>query len=75
MRTVLPASAVLSTKDGLRIAIVEAGTVKLKPVVVERDNGTEIEIASGLGPNDDVIATPRPFVTEGEKVKTSAPSP
>jgi membrane fusion protein, multidrug efflux system len=73
---VLPASAVLSTKDGLRIAVVEAGgTVKLKPIVVERDNGTEIEIASGLGPSDDVIATPKPFVTEGEKVKTSAPPP
>jgi membrane fusion protein, multidrug efflux system len=72
----LPASAVLSTKDGLRIAVIESGdTVRLKPIVVERDNGTEIEIASGLDAKDAVIVSPRPFTSDGQKVKAVPAQP
>lgn len=72
----LPASAIISGKDGLRVATVDAaGVVHFKPVVLERDNGSELEIASGLAPTDDVVASPRPFLRDGERVKSSSSKP
>jgi RND family efflux transporter MFP subunit len=71
----LPASAIISTKEGLRVASVDAQSrVRLKAVVIERDNGSEVELASGISPEDDVIASPRPFLSEGEPVKAVRPA-
>ncbi|HWA72347.1 MAG TPA: efflux RND transporter periplasmic adaptor subunit [Polyangiaceae bacterium] len=72
----LPASAVIGSKDGLRVATVDArGLVKLNPIVIERDNGSEVEIASGISPEDTIISSPRPFLSEGEQVKPALPNP
>jgi membrane fusion protein (multidrug efflux system) len=72
----LPASAVISTKEGLRVATVDAaGVVHLKPIVIERDNGAEVEVADGLSASDSIVASPRPFLSEGARVKTAATRP
>lgn len=66
----LPASAIISGKEGLRVATLDgAGVVHLKRVVLERDNGAEVELQSGVTPGDAVIASPRPFLAEGDRVK------
>jgi len=45
----LPATALLSDAHGSRVAVVDdASEVRLVPVVIERDTGPTIEIASGL---------------------------
>lgn len=73
---VLPASAVISTKEGLRVATVdEANVVRMKPVVLERDNGSEVEIASGISPSDRIVASPRPFLSDGDRVRVAAGKP
>jgi hypothetical protein len=42
--------------------------VHLHHVTVARDLGTSMEIASGVGPRDEVINNPSDSITDGEKV-------
>jgi RND family efflux transporter MFP subunit len=72
----LPASAVINGKEGLRVAAVDAsGVVHLKPVVLERDNGSEIELAGGVTATDQIVVSPRPFLGEGDRVRPLLPAP
>jgi len=65
----VPASALIFDAKGLSIATVDAGDrVLLKPVSIQRDLGTVIEIASGLAPNDRVIANPPDGIDTGAAV-------
>jgi len=67
---VVPATALLSSKEGTRLAVVgPEGKVKLVEVVIERDRGAEVEIASGLTGNEDLIINPAPGLTEGTPVR------
>ena len=51
----LPATALMSDSRGQRVAVIDkANKLHLVPVVVERDNGATIEIASGLQGTDTV---------------------
>jgi RND family efflux transporter MFP subunit len=79
----VPASAVIFDKNGLRVATVDAqNRVVLKKVVIGRDLGRIIELASGLSADDRVIETPPDGVVDGVVVRvigtrpaTSAPPP
>jgi RND family efflux transporter MFP subunit len=63
---VLPASAVATTKDGVRVAVVETdGRVRWTKVRLERDNGADVEISEGLTGNEQIIASPGPAVVDG----------
>jgi RND family efflux transporter MFP subunit len=65
----VPASALIFDAKGLSIATVDAGDrVLLKAVSIQRDLGTVIEIASGLAPNDRVIANPPDGIDTGAAV-------
>jgi RND family efflux transporter MFP subunit len=65
----VPSSALIFDAKGLSIATVDAGDrVQLKPVTIQRDLGTVIEIASGLAPNDRVIANPPDGIDTGAAV-------
>jgi len=61
---------------GLSVATVEADNrVLLKPVSIERDLGTIIELASGLSPSDRVIENPPDGIGNGVLVRLAdAPS-
>ena len=51
----LPATALMNDARGLRVAVIDRDNkLHLVPVVVERDNGATIEIASGLQGTDTV---------------------
>jgi RND family efflux transporter MFP subunit len=55
----VPSSAVIFNAKGLSIATVGADSrVLVKPVTIERDLGSVVEIASGLAANDRVIQNP-----------------
>jgi hypothetical protein len=43
--------------------------VLLKPVSIERDLGTVVELASGLSPNDRVIQNPPDGIASGTQVR------
>ncbi|MEA3140145.1 MAG: hypothetical protein QOK23_2314 [Gammaproteobacteria bacterium] len=65
----VPSSALIFDAKGLSIATVDAGDrVQVKPVTIQRDLGTVIEIASGLAPNDRVIANPPDGIDTGAAV-------
>jgi RND family efflux transporter MFP subunit len=65
----VPSSALIFDAKGLSIATVDADNhVLLKPVSIERDLGTVVELASGLAPNDRVIQNPPDGIGNGTVV-------
>ena len=73
----IPASVLISNADGLQVASVDAtNTVHLLKIVVARDYGAELDIASGLVGNEHLIINPSDSLQEGSKVMaTPAPPP
>jgi RND family efflux transporter MFP subunit len=70
------ASALIFDRSGLRIATVgEGDRVVFKPVMIARDLGNEIEIASGLAPEDRVITTPPDGIAAGDQVRIAEAKP
>jgi membrane fusion protein (multidrug efflux system) len=65
----IPASALIFDQSGLRVATVGSdGRVLFKAITIARDLGNEIEIASGLTPDDRVIVTPMDGIADGDQV-------
>jgi RND family efflux transporter MFP subunit len=72
----VPSSALIFDAKGLSIATVDAGNrVVLKPVSIERDLGAIVELASGLSPNDRVIANPPDGIGNGAEVRLAGAAP
>ena len=66
----IPASALVFNNSGLRVATVTAGDrVLFKTVTIARDLGREIEIATGLSPDDRIIVTPLDGIADGDQVR------
>ncbi|HML29334.1 MAG TPA: efflux RND transporter periplasmic adaptor subunit, partial [Hyphomicrobium sp.] len=66
---VIPSSAIIFDKKGLRVATVRADDkVTLKQITIGRDRGATIEVASGLVPEDRVIESPPDGLDDGDKV-------
>ncbi|MFB9262057.1 efflux RND transporter periplasmic adaptor subunit [Bradyrhizobium erythrophlei] len=66
----IPASALIFNANGLRVATVGADDkVLFKTVTIGRDLGKEIELASGLSPDDRVITAPPDGLADGDKVR------
>jgi len=69
---VVPGSAVSATKEGVRVAIVDAnGSVHWAKVRIERDSGAEVEISEGLSESDTVLASPGPEISDGTIVRAT----
>jgi RND family efflux transporter MFP subunit len=65
----LPATAVLTDASGVQIEVVrEDGTVHLLPITIERDLGSEVQVASGLTGTEHVVKLASAELTEGLKV-------
>jgi RND family efflux transporter MFP subunit len=72
----IPSSALIFDARGLSVATVEADNrVLLKPVSIERDLGTIIELASGLSPSDRVIENPPDGISNGALVRLADSAP
>jgi hypothetical protein len=69
----VPSSALIFDSNGLSIATVDRDNrVRLKPVSIERDLGTIVELASGLAPNDRVIENPPDGIGNGVSVRLAS---
>lgn len=69
----VPVSALLFRAEGTRVATVEDGkTARLRPVVLGRDLGTQIEITSGLVADSVVIDSPPDSILDGQQVQVAA---
>ena len=72
----LPSSALIFRDGGMAVATVGAGNkVVIRPVVIARDNGTTVELASGIGPHDRVIDNPPDSLGRGDLVHLAAGRP
>ena len=70
----LPATAVMSDAHGSRVAVVDgASTIHLMPVVIERDNGPAVEIASGLSSSEWVAKLWSAQFVDGKLVERTEP--
>jgi RND family efflux transporter MFP subunit len=67
----VPTSALVFDAAGTQVALVKDGRVHFQPVVVGRDLGTELEIHSGLTPEDRVIVNPGERLAEGVEVQAN----
>ena len=70
---VIPVSALLFRKEGLRVATVEhaadgSDVAKLMPITIGHDDGDTVQVVSGLDPQMRIIADPPDSVVDGEKV-------
>jgi hypothetical protein len=71
----LPANVLLFRGDGLKVATVDASShVVLKPVMIGRDYGSDIEIVHGLSADDDVILSPPDSLTDKAEVRVVQPA-
>jgi membrane fusion protein, multidrug efflux system len=65
----IPASALIFNQNGLRVATVSGDDkVLFKTVTIARDLGRDIELASGLSPDDRVIVAPPDGMADGDQV-------
>src|SRR5262249_35840576 len=69
----VPATGLMNGALGLRAAVGGPGDrVHFAPVVVERDTGPTVEIASGIAPEDRVVKLPGVDLTEGRAVEVTS---
>jgi len=68
----IPASALIFNGSGLRVATVGPDDkVQFKTVTIARDLGKEIELASGIAPDDRVITAPPDGISDGDQVRVA----
>ncbi|MBU6468906.1 MAG: efflux RND transporter periplasmic adaptor subunit [Betaproteobacteria bacterium] len=66
----VPSSALIFRSGGLKVAVVDANNrVNLRPIVIGRDYGNEVEVVSGLTLADQVVDSPSDSIESGELVK------
>jgi RND family efflux transporter MFP subunit len=69
----VPANTLLFRSEGLRVAVVRDGQVKLVPITIGHDYGSSLEVLSGLTAEDSVILDPSDSITDGSPVKIAEP--
>jgi RND family efflux transporter MFP subunit len=66
----VPVNTLIFRSEGVQVAVVGADQrVVLKKISIGRDFGTEVEVVSGLEPNDAVIVNPSDSLTAGAQVR------
>jgi membrane fusion protein (multidrug efflux system) len=68
----IPASALIFNQSGLRVATVGSDDrVLFKSVTIARDLGKDIELASGISPDDRIIIAPPDGIADGDQVRVA----
>ena len=71
----LPVNTILFRAAGLQVATVGSDRrLTLKKITQGRDFGTEIEVLSGIGPDDDIVVNPPDSITDGAPVRVAEPT-
>ena len=65
----LPVNTLIFRSQGLRVGVVKDGKVELAAVTPGRDSGNQIEIVSGVKPDDQVIINPPDSIVSGQRVE------
>ena len=71
----LPVNTLIFRAQGLEVATVDAaGNAQLKPIIITRDFGNEVEVRTGVVPNETIIVNPPDSLASGEKVRIVTPA-
>lgn len=71
----VPSSALIYRNGAMAVAVMGPGNkVAMHAVEIARDNGTTIELASGVGPHDRIIDNPLDSLNQGDPVRLSGPA-
>ncbi len=65
----IPTSALVFNAQGTQVAIVDQGVIRFRKITVGRDLGTEIEVATGLSGDEQVVSNPGERLAEGSQVQ------
>jgi len=68
---VVPVNTLLFRKEGLRLAVVNAGKATLTPVTPGHDFGDRMEIVGGLRGDESIIVNPADSIVSGERVRVA----
>ena len=72
----IPVNTVLFRTEGLQVAVLDAQhRVHLQTITQGRDFGTEIEVLSGVSPEDVLVANPPDSISDGAQVRVAPPQP
>jgi RND family efflux transporter MFP subunit len=64
----IPAQALIFNKSGLSAAVFEDGIVRIRRLSLLADNGAEVDVRSGLKPEDKIILNPPINIRDGMRV-------
>ena len=70
---IIPVTSLIFRSEGLHVAVVRHGRATMLPITLGRDFGTEVEVVSGLSPNEGVITNPPDSLVDGEEVRVAGP--
>jgi RND family efflux transporter MFP subunit len=65
----IPANALIFRAQGTQVGLVQNGHVHLQNITIGKDNGSTLQISTGLSPSDDVILDPSDSLAEGQPVR------
>jgi RND family efflux transporter MFP subunit len=72
----VPAAALIFRASGTQVAQVDANEkIRFADVVIARDNGSLVELASGVQPGDKLVLNISSQIASGQKVAVVAPDP
>jgi RND family efflux transporter MFP subunit len=66
---IIPVTSLIFRSEGLRVAVVRNGRAVMLPITLGRDYGTQVEVVSGLDPNEKVIVNPPDSLVDGQQVR------
>jgi len=64
----VPAAAIMFHSQGTEVAVVEGGHVQFRTVTIAEDNGTTVNLASGVLPGDQVVLNINSQIADGSMV-------
>ena len=71
---ILPVDTLMFRSEGLRVVVVNNGRAELRPIVIGRDFGSQVEVMSGLNGDESVISNPPDSIEPGEQVRVAGES-
>ncbi|MEW6438635.1 MAG: efflux RND transporter periplasmic adaptor subunit [Pseudomonadota bacterium] len=71
----IPSQALIFNKNGLSAAVYEDGVVRIRKLNLLADNGAEVDVRTGLKPNDLIILSPPINIRDGMRVAASGDAP
>lgn len=71
----LPVNTLIFRSEGLRVASVKSGTVRLIPITMGRDFGSTVEVIAGLNGDESIVVNPSDSLADGQAVSVMPPDP